>query len=73
LRIYVGSKSYSESKLGTYFSHLEEQLTLGKICEDASVPLGKEKKAITSGEGGKDLGGKVDRERGREEGRDRGS
>ena len=27
--------------------------------EDASVPLGREKKAITSGEGGKDLGGKV--------------
>jgi hypothetical protein len=29
--------------------------------EDASVPLGREKKAITSWEGGKDLGGKVDR------------
>ena len=28
--------------------------------EDASVPLGREKKAITSGEGGRDLGGKVD-------------
>ena len=28
--------------------------------EDASVPLGREKKAITSGEGGEDLGGKVD-------------
>ena len=26
--------------------------------EDASVPLGREKKAITSGEGGRDLGGK---------------
>ena len=32
--------------------------------EDASVPLGREKKAITSGEGGRDLGGKVDRGRG---------
>jgi hypothetical protein len=30
--------------------------------EDASVPLGRQKKAITSGEGGTDLGGKVDRE-----------
>mgnify|MGYP006914893019 CR=1 FL=1 len=30
--------------------------------EDASVPLGREKKAITSGEGGRDLGGKVDSE-----------
>jgi hypothetical protein len=29
--------------------------------EDASVPLGREKKVITSGEGGRDLGGKADR------------
>jgi hypothetical protein len=29
--------------------------------ENSSVPLGREKKAITSGEGKKDLGGKVDR------------
>ena len=28
--------------------------------EDALVPLGREKKVITSGEGGRDLGGKVD-------------
>ena len=28
--------------------------------EDTSVPLGRGKKAITSGEGGRDLGGKVD-------------
>ena len=28
--------------------------------EDASVPFGKEKKTIMSGEGGRDLGGKVD-------------
>jgi hypothetical protein len=28
--------------------------------EDASISLGREKKAITSGEGGRDLGGKVD-------------
>ena len=28
--------------------------------ENTSVPLGREKKAITSGKGGKDLGGKVD-------------
>jgi hypothetical protein len=33
--------------------------------EDASVPLGKEKKTITSGEGGRDLEGKVDGGRGR--------
>ena len=30
--------------------------------EDTSVPLGREKKAIISGEGGKDLGGKVGRD-----------
>jgi hypothetical protein len=29
--------------------------------EDASVPLEREKKAISNGEGGKNLGGKVDR------------
>ena len=29
--------------------------------EDASVPLGREKKAITSGEGGRDLQGNMDR------------
>jgi hypothetical protein len=31
--------------------------------EDASIPLGREKKAITSGEDGRDLEGKVDRGR----------
>ena len=29
--------------------------------EDASVPLGREKKANTRGEGGRDIGGKVER------------
>jgi hypothetical protein len=29
--------------------------------EDDSVPLGREKKTITSGKGGRDLGGKVGR------------
>jgi hypothetical protein len=29
--------------------------------EEASVPPGREKEAITSGEGGRNLGGKVDR------------
>ena len=41
-----------------------ELLKLNKLkcpSEDTSVPLGREKKAITNGEGGKDLGGKVDR------------
>jgi hypothetical protein len=35
--------------------------------ENASVPLGREKKAITSREGGRDLGGKVNRVEGGEE------
>ena len=35
--------------------------------EDVSVPLGREKKAITSGEGRRIMGGKVDK---RESGRD---
>jgi hypothetical protein len=30
------------------------------LSEDTSVPLEREKKAITNGEGGKDLGGNVD-------------
>ena len=30
--------------------------------EDASIPLGREKKVITEGEGGRNLGGKGDRE-----------
>jgi hypothetical protein len=32
--------------------------------ENASVPLGREKNAITSGEGRRNLGGKVDKVRG---------
>ena len=35
--------------------------------EDTSVPLGREKKTITNGEGVRDLGQKVDRGWGREE------
>jgi hypothetical protein len=32
-----------------------------KCPNDTSVPLGREKNAITSGEGGRNLGGKVNR------------
>jgi hypothetical protein len=41
------------------------QSTVKKLkcpSEDAAVPLGREKKATTNGEVGRDLGGKVDRE-----------
>jgi hypothetical protein len=34
------------------------------LSEDASVPLGREKKALICGEGGRDLGGKVHGEEG---------
>ena len=40
-----------------------ELLKLNKLkcpSEDTSVPLGRNNKAITSGEAGRDLGGKVD-------------
>jgi hypothetical protein len=37
---------------------------LKNLSEGTSVPLGKEKKTITSGEGGRDLRGKVDGEGG---------
>jgi hypothetical protein len=43
---------------------------LNKLNCHASVTLGREKKAITSGEGGRDLGGKMD---GGDSARERGS
>jgi hypothetical protein len=42
------------------FTELKKVNKLKCSSEDASVPLGREKKTITSGEGGRDLGGKVD-------------
>ena len=42
------------------FTELKKVNKLKGPSEDTSVPLGREKKAITSGEGGRDLGGKVD-------------
>jgi hypothetical protein len=52
------------------FTVLKKINNLNYPREDALVPLGREKKAITSGEGGRVLRGKVDgaREWGREEG-----
>jgi hypothetical protein len=41
-------------------TELKKVNKLKSSSKDASVPLGREKKAITSGEGGRDLGGKVD-------------
>jgi hypothetical protein len=47
----------------TQFKKVTELKKVNKLkcpSEDTSVPLGREKKAITSGERGRDLGGKVD-------------
>jgi hypothetical protein len=41
-------------------TELEKVNKLKCASEDASVPLGREKKAITSGEEEQDLGGKMD-------------
>jgi hypothetical protein len=41
-------------------TELEKVYKLKCPSEDASVPLGREKKAITTGEEGRGLGGKVD-------------
>jgi hypothetical protein len=42
-------------------TELTKVIKLKRPSEDASVPLRREKKAITRGEGGKDPGGKVDK------------
>jgi hypothetical protein len=49
---------YQKPKIqSTAFKNLSK---LKCLREDASVPLGRKKKAFTSGDRGKDLGGKVD-------------
>jgi hypothetical protein len=53
------TKTYGIPKIqSTEFKKLNK---LKCPSEDASVPPEREKKAITSGEGGRHLGGKVDR------------
>ena len=44
-------------------TELKELNKLKFPSEDASVPIGREKKATTSGEGRKNMGGKVERGR----------
>jgi hypothetical protein len=51
-------KSYRIPKIQS--TELKKLNKLKCPSEDASVPLGRKKKAITSGKGGRDLGGKVD-------------
>ena len=63
-------KPYRISKIQS--TELKKVNKLKCPSEDASVPLGREKKAITSGEGGRDLGGKVYSE-GRVSGGERGT
>jgi hypothetical protein len=50
-------KKYRITKIQS--TELKKVNKLKCSSKDASVPLGKEKKAITSGKGGRDLGGKV--------------
>ena len=52
-------KKYRISKIQS--TELKKVNKLKCPSEDASVPLGREKKTITGGEGGRDLGGKVNR------------
>mgnify|MGYP007107459760 CR=1 FL=1 len=51
-------KKYRISKIQS--TELKKVNKLKGPSEDARAPLGREKKAITSGEGGRDLGEKVD-------------
>ena len=54
----IRKKKYRISML--HSTELKKVNKLKCPSEDAPVPLGREKKAMTSGEGGRDLGGKVD-------------
>jgi hypothetical protein len=57
----------SQKKYRIHKIHSAESKRLNKLkgpSEDTSVPHGREKKTIISGEGGKGLGGKVDGEGG---------
>jgi hypothetical protein len=57
----LATKKYKIPKI--QFTELKKIIKLNSQSEEISVPLGREKKAITSGEGGRDMGGKVDRGR----------
>ena len=45
----------------TQSTELQKVNKLNGSSEDSPLPLGREKKGITSGEGGRDMGGKIDR------------
>jgi hypothetical protein len=55
----IGQKKYRIHKI--YSTELKNLNKLKCPSEDASIPLGREKKAITIGEVGRNLGEKVDR------------
>jgi hypothetical protein len=55
----LGKKRYKIPKIQS--TELKKINKLKCPSEDTSVSLEREKKAITSGEGGQDLGGNVDR------------
>ena len=57
----ISKKKYRIPRIQS--TELKKVSKLKGPSEDASVPLRKEKKAITRGEGGRNLGGEGDRER----------
>ena len=59
----MSQKNYRVPKIQS--TELKKINKLKWPSEDTSVPLGREKKAFTSGEGGKDLEGKLDQVAGR--------
>ena len=58
----ISGYEQQQQKYRIQFTGLKKVNKLKGPSEDASVPLRREKKAITRGEGGRDLGGKWDGE-----------
>jgi hypothetical protein len=58
--VYIKKKKKS-TEYPSYSPQISKSSTSSCPNEDASFPLGTEKKEITCGEGGRDLGRKVDR------------
>jgi hypothetical protein len=59
--VLINKSILSKKKSTEYPRYSPQNSTVNKVkgpSEDASVPLGREKKAITNWEGGKDIGGK---------------
>ena len=55
--MYISQKKKKYRIPKIHFTELKKLNKLKCPSENSSVPLGRKKKAITSGEGGRDLGG----------------